>query len=78
MLFSPQSLKRLAIILFIPIPFLVLMLILGVMWRSDTLFDLTGEERFAAAVKGLTDITADWMRPDLELSDKGACRPQWR
>ena len=70
MLFSPQSLKRLAVILFIPIPFLVLALILGVMWRTGTLFDLTGEERFAAGVKGLTDLSADWMRPGLELSEK--------
>lgn len=70
MLFSAQSLKRLALILFIPIPFLVLALFLGVMWRSGALFNLTGEERFAAGVKGLTDLTADWMRPGLELGGK--------
>ena len=70
MLFSPQSLKKLAIILFIPIPFLVAGLILGVLWRSGTLFELTGEESFAAGVKGLTDLTADWMRPDIELAAK--------
>ena len=40
------------------------------MWRSGALFDLTGEERFFPGVKGLSDITADWMRPEVTLAEQ--------
>lgn len=41
---------------------------LGRAQTRDLLFDLTGEERFAAQLKGLTDLTADLLRPRLHLA----------
>ncbi len=35
---------------------------------SDTLYDLTGEEKLFAQLKGLTDLTADLLRPRLNLA----------
>ncbi|MCP4168519.1 MAG: cellulase family glycosylhydrolase [Chloroflexi bacterium] len=72
MLFPPQTLRKLAIILFIPIPFLACALIVGLLWRGGTLYDLTGEERLSAQIKGLTDLSADLMRPGLDLAETEA------
>jgi hypothetical protein len=37
-------------------------------WIRLALFDLTGEERLFSQVKGLTDLTADFLRPRLDLA----------
>ncbi len=62
-------LRRLAILLFIPIPFLVCALLLGLGWRLGWWFDRTGEEKLSAQIKGLGDLSADWLRPRLDLGD---------
>ena len=63
-------LRRLAIILFIPIPFLLCLLVLAVGWRSGALYQITGEEGFASEVKGLTDLSADALRPHVDLANE--------
>ena len=68
MLSNPQKLRKLAIALFIPIPFLVAAVILLVAWRSGALYRWTGEENLQAQIKGLTDLSADVMRPRLHLA----------
>ena len=65
-----MTLRRLAILLFLPIPLLVGALLLAVGWRGGALFELTGEEAFSAQVKGLTDLSADLLRPRLELAEE--------
>ena len=51
---------------------LVGLLLLGIVLirpqLSDTLYDLTGEEKLFAQLKGLTDLTADLLRPRLNLA----------
>lgn len=64
-----MTLRRLAVLLFIPIPFLVCALLLGLGWRLGWWFDLTGEEKLSAQIKGLGDLTADWLRPRLDLAN---------
>jgi hypothetical protein len=63
-----MSLRRLAVVLFIPIPFLALAVVLGWGWRLGWWFALTGEERFLAQVKGLSDLAAAGLRPRLHLA----------
>ncbi len=65
---DPEKLRKLAIALFIPIPILTLTLVLAIFWRTNVLYYWTGEERFAAQLKGLTDLTADMMRPRVHLA----------
>ncbi|MCO6450621.1 MAG: cellulase family glycosylhydrolase [Caldilineales bacterium] len=62
-------LRRLAIILFIPIPFLACAVLLAAGWRAGLWVQWTGEEGFAAQVKGLTDLSADLLRPRLDLAE---------
>ncbi|NOX60568.1 MAG: cellulase family glycosylhydrolase [Chloroflexi bacterium] len=62
--------RRLAILLFIPIPFLLAAVLLGLGWRTGLWFELTGEERFSAQIKGLTDLSADLLRPRLNLANE--------
>ncbi len=64
-----MTIRRLAILLFIPIPFLVCALLLGLGWRLGWWLDLTGEEKLSAQIKGLGDLTADWLRPRLDLAN---------
>ena len=64
-----MTLRRLAILLFIPIPFLACLLLLSIGWRTGALFDITGEEAFLAQVKALTDLSADLLRPRLQLAN---------
>ena len=42
----------------------------GLGWRTGLWFNLTGEERFSAQVKGLTDLSADLLRPRLHLAEE--------
>lgn len=65
-----MTLRRLAILLFLPIPLLVGALLLALGWRGGALFELTGEEAFSAQVKGLTDLSADLLRPRLDLAEE--------
>ncbi|HFQ95560.1 MAG TPA: hypothetical protein ENK30_03210 [Anaerolineae bacterium] len=60
---DPERLRKLAIALFIPIPLLTLALVLAIFWRTNALYYVTGEEDFAAQLKGLSDLAADRMRP---------------
>ncbi len=62
-------LRRLAIILFIPIPFLVAAVLVGLGWRSGLFSNWTGEEKLLPQVKGLTDLSADLLRPRLDLAN---------
>ncbi len=69
-LFSdPEKLRKLAIALFIPIPLLTLALVLAIFWRTNALYYWTGEEAFPAQLKGLTDLTADQLRPRVHLAN---------
>ena len=69
-LFSdPEKLRKLAIALFIPIPILTLALVLAIFWRTNALYYWTGEEAFPAQLKGLTDLTADQLRPRVHLAN---------
>ena len=68
LLSDPEKLRKLAIALFIPIPILTLTLVLAIFWRTNVLYYWTGEERFPAQLKGLTDLTADMMRPRVHLA----------
>ncbi len=63
-----MTLRRLAVLLFIPIPFLTCAVVLGLGWRLGWWFARTGEERFLAQVKGLSDLAADSLRPRLHLA----------
>ncbi len=63
-----MTLRRLAILLFLPIPLLACTLILALGWRGGALFTLTGEEALSAQIKGLTDLSADLLRPRLDLA----------
>ena len=63
LLSDPERLRKLAIALFIPIPLLTLALVLAIFWRTNALYYVTGEEDFAAQLKGLSDLAADRMRP---------------
>ena len=65
---DPEKLRRLAIALFIPIPVLTLALVLAIFWRTNALYYVTGEEDFAAQLKGLSDLAADQMRPRVQTA----------
>lgn len=67
-MFNPHFLRKLAVILFIPIPILGCLLLVGLGWRTGALYNLTGEEQLSAQIKGLTDISADLLRPPLHLA----------
>ena len=60
---DPEKLRKLAIGLFVPIPLLTLALVLAILWRTNALYYVTGEERFAAQLKGVSDLAADQLRP---------------
>jgi len=64
----PEFLRKLAIALFIPIPILTLALVFAIFWRTNALYYWTGEEDFAAQLKGLSDLAADQMRPRLHTA----------
>jgi len=64
----PEFLRKLAVALFIPIPILTLALVLALLWRTNALYYWTGEEDFAAQLKGLSDLAADQMRPRLHTA----------
>ena len=64
-----MSIRRLALLLFVPIPFLVVALLLGLGWRTGLFYNWTGEEKLLSQVKGLTDLTADLLRPRLQLAN---------
>jgi len=60
-----------------PVPWLIGVLLFGylvaaAMWQREAisarLFDLTGEEQLLPQIKGLTDLTADLLRPRLRLA----------
>lgn len=67
-MFDPHRLRKFAVILFVPIPILVALLLVGIGWRTGALFRLTGEEQLSAQIKGLTDLSADLLRPRLHLA----------
>ena len=69
LLSDPEKLRKLAIALFIPIPILTLALTFAIFWRTNALYGVTGEEDFAAQLKGLSDLAADRMRPRLHLAN---------
>jgi hypothetical protein len=64
---DPAKLRKLAIALFIPIPILTLALVTAIFWRTGILYEWTGEENFAAQIKGVSDLAADMMRPRLHI-----------
>ncbi len=68
MLSDPQKLRKLAIALFIPIPVLTVALVLAIFWRTGLLYQWTGEESFAAQIKGASDLAADMMRPKVHVA----------
>ncbi len=65
---DPEKLRQLAIALFIPIPILILALVMAIFWRTGVLYNWTGEERFSAQIKGVSDLAADMMRPKVHLA----------
>ncbi len=65
---DPEKLRKIAIALFVPIPILTLALVLAIFWRTNVLYNWTGEEDFAAQLKGVTDLAADSMRPRVQLA----------
>ncbi|NOZ71864.1 MAG: hypothetical protein GXP38_08115, partial [Chloroflexi bacterium] len=69
-MFDPHRLRKLAVILFIPIPILACLLLVGIGWRTGALFQLTGEEQLFSQIKGLTDLSADLLRPRLHLAEE--------
>ncbi len=68
-MFNPRFLRKLAVALFIPIPILTLLLLVGIGWRTGYLYELTGEEQLFAQIKGLSDLSADLLRPRLHLAN---------
>jgi len=67
LLSDPEKLRKLAIALFIPIPILILALVIAIFWRTNALYYVTGEENFAAQLKGVSDLAADQMRPKVHI-----------
>lgn len=63
-----MTLRRLAVLLFIPIPVLATAVVVGLGWRLGWWWTWTGEERLLAQVKGLSDLAADRLRPRLDLA----------
>jgi len=68
MLSDPQKLRKIAIALIFPIIILTLALVIALFWRTGMLYNWTGEEHFLAQIKGLSDLTADKMRPQVHTA----------